>query len=94
MDKIAEGVEDTKIMASELGLDIDFKRFRKGNHKYLELNNLTSGLIERYYLTIQRKIISSLSSEGLVKSSDKDIIGALITLVSKLSDGLLKFSSI
>jgi len=65
MDKIAEGVEDTKIMASELGLDIDFKRFRKGNHKYLELNNLTSGLIERYYLTIQRKIISSLSNYQL-----------------------------
>jgi len=65
MDEIAERVEDTKIMASELGLDIDFKRFRKGNHKYLELNNLTSGLIERYYLTIQRKIISSLSNYQL-----------------------------
>ena len=62
---IIEEAEDFETTASELGIDIDFKTFRKDNHKYLELNNLISGLIERYYLTIQRKIISSLSNYQL-----------------------------
>ena len=65
MDEIAEEVEDTKTLTPKLGIDIDFKTFRKGNHKYVELNNLTLGLIERYHLVIQRKIISSLSNYQL-----------------------------
>jgi len=52
-------------MASELGIDVDLKILRKGNHKYLELNNLITGLTEQYHLAIQRKIISALSDYQL-----------------------------
>ena len=64
-DEIVEEVEDAKTTAFELGIDIDFKTFRKGNHKYLELNNLTSGLTEQYHLAIQKKIVSALSDYQL-----------------------------
>ena len=52
-------------MASELGIDVDLKILRKGNHKYLELNDFISGLIVQYHLAIQRKIISALSDYQL-----------------------------
>jgi len=65
MDEITEEGEDAKTITSELGLDIDFKIFRKGNHKYLELNDFISGLIVQYHLAIQRKIISALSDYQL-----------------------------
>jgi len=62
---IIEEAEDFETTASELGIDIDFKTFRKDNHKYLELNNLISGLTEQYHLVIQKKIISALSDYQL-----------------------------
>jgi len=65
MDEITEEVEDIKAMASELGIDIDFKIFRKGNHKYLELNDFISDLTLQYHLAIQKKIISALSDYQL-----------------------------
>jgi len=65
IDETVEEVEDTKTTAFELGIDIDFKTFEKENHKYLELNDLISGLIIQYHLAIQRKIISSLSNYQL-----------------------------
>jgi len=65
MDEITEEREDTKTVISELGLDIDFKTFRKGNHKYLELNNFISGLTVQYHLAIQKRIISALSDYQL-----------------------------
>jgi len=65
MDEITEEVEDIKAMASELEIDIDFKIFRKGNHKYLELNDFISDLTLQYHLAIQKKIISALSDYQL-----------------------------
>jgi len=62
---VIEEMADPEVAASELGLDIDYKTFRKGNHKYLELNDFISGLIVQYHLAIQRKIISALSDYQL-----------------------------
>ena len=45
-------MEDNKINYT---IDIDYKTFRKGNHKYLELNEFISGLTVQYYLAIQKK---------------------------------------
>jgi len=56
---------NSETMASELGIDVDLKILRKGNHKYLELNNLITGLTEQYHLAIERKIISALSDYQL-----------------------------
>ena len=65
IDEAVEEVEDTKTTAFELGIDVDFKAFRKGNHKYLESNDLISGLIVQYHLAIQKKIITALSDYQL-----------------------------
>ncbi len=65
MDEIIEEMEDTETIAPELGIDIEFKTFRKGSYTYIEFKNLTSGLIERYHLVIQKKIISALSDYQL-----------------------------
>ena len=65
MDETTEKIEDTGTIAFELGTDIDFKILRKGNHKYLELNDLISGLIVQYHLAIQKKIITALSDYQL-----------------------------
>ena len=46
-------------------IDIGYKPFRKGNHKYLELNDFVSGLTVHYHLAIQKKIISALSDYQL-----------------------------
>ena len=46
-------------------IDIGYKTFRKGNHKYLELNNFISGLTVQYHLAIQKRIISALSDYQL-----------------------------
>jgi len=46
-------------------IDIGYKTFRKGNHKYLELNDFVSGLTVHYHLAIQKKIISALSDYQL-----------------------------
>jgi len=62
---VIEEMADPEVAASELGLDINYKTFRKGNHKYLELNDFISGLIAQYHLAIQRKIISALSDYQL-----------------------------
>ena len=55
-------MEDNKINYT---IDIDYKTFRKGNHKYLELNDFISGLTVQYHLAIQKKIISALSDYQL-----------------------------
>ena len=65
MDETTEKIEDTGTIAFELGTDIDFKILRKGNHKYLELNDLISGLMVRYHLAIQKKTITALSDHQL-----------------------------
>ena len=65
IDETVEEVEDTKTTAFELGIDVDFKTFRRGNHKYLESNDLISGLIVQYHLAIQKKIITALSDYQL-----------------------------
>jgi len=65
IDETVEEVEDTKTTAFELGIDVDFKTFRRGNHKYLELNDLISGLIIQYHLAIQKKNITALSDYQL-----------------------------
>ena len=62
---VIEEAEDPEVTVPELGLDMDFKTFRKGNHKYLELNDFISGLTVQYHLAIQRKIISALSDYQL-----------------------------
>ena len=62
---VIEEMADPEVAASELGLDINYKTFRKGNHKYLELNDFISGLIVQYHLAIQKKIISALSDYQL-----------------------------
>ncbi len=36
-------------------IDIGYKTFRKGNHKYLELNDFISDLTVQYHLAIQKK---------------------------------------
>ena len=44
-------MEDNKINYT---IDIGYKTFRKGNHKYLELNDFISGLTVQYHLAIQK----------------------------------------
>jgi len=40
-------------------IDIGYKTFRKGNHKYIDFKNYITSLTERYHLAIQEKIITS-----------------------------------
>jgi len=46
-------------------LDIGYKIFRKGNHKYIDFKKYITGLTERYHLAIQEEIITSLSDYQL-----------------------------